>query len=178
LQVAAYSLRFFAMHDDAIAANMSAFRAIGARNPRASRGVLALNYTLSLITFFWAHMMGIRLAETGNGEGRQSQEEANGKEIMIARIVPALFGAMLASCLLVADEAVVQRISPVPPWPADGNIPADLADQHVFFNPQTNEIVVVPPPGPSGVFERFEFELHNQAIPTVSARVTRQADGM
>lgn len=82
------------------------------------------------------------------------------------------------ACPGLAQQGPTAGFSPVPPWPGNGNLPPELAKESVFFDPTTNEIVVViGEEGGSEAGNILRFELHNQAIPMVVAKVSPDTDG-
>ncbi len=73
----------------------------------------------------------------------------------------------------------VLRVSPVPPWPSDGRVPPELQSHSVFFDPATNDLVVLPDPaGGNAAASPLRIELRNQSEPVVSARVSRNPEGL
>ncbi len=64
----------------------------------------------------------------------------------------------------------------MPLWPQDGNIPEAMKNQAVFFNPETNEIVVSVKDSTGQ--KTLRFELRNQAEAIVSSQVSKQQNGL
>jgi hypothetical protein len=90
-----------------------------------------------------------------------------------------------------AGAQAVGAFSPVPIWPADGNIPAELADPYVFYSPATEEIVLsIPenllqepdlfgklPDGPPGSRKVFRIRTTRGSRPTLDVTVSRLSGG-
>lgn len=91
-----------------------------------------------------------------------------------ATIYTLIVTAALAS-LALGQGSVKPRISPVPLWPKDGNIPEERKGQNVFFSLETNEIVVSLEE-PSGR-KILRCELRNQAEAIINSQVSKQQDG-
>src|SRR5947207_123645 len=72
-------------------------------------------------------------------------------------------------------------ISPVPAWPADGNIPDYLKHNYVFLGTRIGEIIVSYPASLDDPREMgrktFSFELHNLVDPTFSIQTVEHPDG-
>lgn len=104
------------------------------------------------------------------------------RNAMRALIVPIL----LASLSLAQDRAkpgvssgqerAKPALSPVPLWPQDENVPEEMKNQTVFFNPETNEMIVLT----KDVTGRktLRFELHNQTEIFVNTHFSKQQDGL
>ena len=75
----------------------------------------------------------------------------------------------LLAWLLVAQEP---RNFPVPVWPEDGKIPAELEGQYVFMTREQDALMVVLPESPGGDMrgpkKAVHISLHNQQIPSVT----------
>lgn len=83
----------------------------------------------------------------------------------------------LLTSIVAFGQHAAPAFSPVPLWPLDGNIPASFSAHSVFFNPETNEIVVaLPSPGGGRAIRRFE--LHNQADVKSQVTVTPLTNGL
>lgn len=82
--------------------------------------------------------------------------------------------------LVVGQEPSVQRIGVVPPWPADGSISEELRHLSVFFDPRSNELVIISSMADYlGAREiPLRFELHNQAASILTSKVTRDERGL
>jgi hypothetical protein len=82
----------------------------------------------------------------------------------------------LISCF--GQSGVVTAVSPVPLWPRDGNLSADLAKHSIFFDPVANEVIVIPDPAATAAASSaMRFELHNQANAAVTSTVSRLENG-
>jgi hypothetical protein len=88
-------------------------------------------------------------------------------------IISSIF---LFASALPAQEGVVSRLSPAPLWPRNGSVPLELSGQSIFFNPDTNQVVVLPDAAEPGA-QPITFELRNQTVATVSTSVTQDTLG-
>ncbi len=91
--------------------------------------------------------------------------------------IHALIVAAFLASLCLGQERGKPAISPVPLWPQDGNIPDSMKNQAVFFNPETNEIVVSVPDAAGGR-KTLRFELRNQAEAVVRSQVSKLPSGL
>ncbi len=100
------------------------------------------------------------------------------------KLLPTLFVLILCALDSFAQAPRVTapgiNLSPVPLWPADGDLSGLPSDQYVFFDPRSAEWVVSYPQiltDPQSERVTLRFGSHAEVAPSIVAHGTRQSDG-
>jgi hypothetical protein len=106
------------------------------------------------------------------------------RSILMRLIGRFLMVAVVMSCAGLAQAPHSARLSPVPLYPPDGQIPEVFKEQFVFLDAETSDLVLAyPPVGPLGrstgastrTVRRLELPRH--VLPTITASVVRTQGG-
>ena len=103
---------------------------------------------------------------------------------MKSAALPWLLLSVCAGAIVTSSAQGVPQsmISPIPAWPADGKIPANLQNNYVFLGRRFGEIVVSYPaslddPSQTGR-KTFTFELRNQVSPRFTVQLAQDSNGL